>query len=131
MALGQGWTSGNAIAFVPFRAGICPGPHLTRTPRGLMIDFAGYDSSGAIIFRIQNNQFSLLQGDYLHIHRPSRSSLGLYGKNESEIFFVRYLAPGAVRIRGRFLCGDIAPQIIADDSPMPPCSRGTISLGAP
>jgi hypothetical protein len=131
VAAGQSWIAGSASAFVPFRAGTCPGPSLTRTREGLLINFTGYDSSGAIIFRIENNQFSLLLGNYLHMHRPNRSTLALYDKNENEVFYLRYLAPDRVRVRGRFLCGDTAPLTITDSSAAPHCLRGPVPLQSP
>ena len=47
-----------------------------------------------------------MPGDYLHVDRPDSSSLGVYDRWENEILYVRHLNPGAVRLRGRFLCGD-------------------------
>ena len=114
--LGDRWVQGGVKNFVPFRVGTCPGPSLTRTAAGLTVNAYGYDSSGTIIFRIQENRFTLLLGDYLHVHRPNRSVLGVYDKGEQEILRVDYLAPDTARIRGRFLCGDSAPIILAGGS---------------
>lgn len=103
-------------AFTPFKVGGCAGPRLTVTPTGLVVDDFGYDGDGSVAFRIRHNLFDLIQGDYLHSHRPDRSTLGLYDEWENEILYVRYLAPGAVRIRGRFLCGDHPPVTIANSA---------------
>jgi hypothetical protein len=102
-------------AFSPFKAGGCPGPIFTATPQGLLMDDFGYDGDGSMIFRIRHNLFDLIQGDYLHVHRPDRSTLGIYDEWEHEIFYVRYLNPGAVRLRGRFLCGDYSPVTVGND----------------
>jgi len=75
----------------------------------------GYDGDGTVIWELRDNQFARLQGDYLHVHRPDQSSLGLYDKWEREIFFIRYLAPDVVRIRGRFVCGT-APLVTMGSS---------------
>jgi hypothetical protein len=93
-------------AFVPFKVGGCSGPVFRVTPRGLMLDDFGYDGDGSVIFKIRHNLFERLLGDYLHVHRPDPSTLGVYDRWEHEIFFVRYLDPSEIRVRGRFLCGD-------------------------
>ena len=48
-------------------------------------------------------------GDWLHPHRPDRYSLGIHDQWENEILYIRYLGQGAIRVRGRFLCGDYPP----------------------
>ena len=96
-----------------FRIGACPGPSLVRTSKGLLVSVFGYDDDGTVIYQIRNNQFTLLLGDYLHLHRPDQSSFGIYDKWEREIFYIRYFQ-GAVRIRGRFLCGDVPVATISD-----------------
>ena len=55
-------------------------------------------------------------GDYLHIHRPDKSTLGIYDRWENEILYVRYHDPSTVWVRGRFLCGDYPPVTIKEDS---------------
>ncbi len=103
-------------AFSPLRFGGCPGPSFSVTPQGLAVDDFGYDGDGSVIFRIRHNLFDLIQGDYLHVHRPDQSTLGVYDEWENEIFYVRYLGQGAVRMRGRFLCGDHPPVTVDNDS---------------
>jgi hypothetical protein len=105
----------------PFRIASCSAPSFRRDARGLMVTGFGYDGDGTVIWELRDNQFARLQGDYLHVHRPDQSSLGLYDKWEREIFFIRYLAPDAVRIRGRFVCGT-APLVTMGGS--------TIEIGA-
>jgi len=102
-------------AFTPFKVGSCPGPSLSVTSRGLMVEDHGYDDDGNMAFKIRHNLFERLSGDWLHIHRPDRHSLGVYDHWEKEILFVRYVAPGQVRVRGRFLCGDYPPVTIANN----------------
>ena len=92
--------------FVPFEVAGCQGPSLTVTPKGLLVDDFGYDGDGSVAFRIRHNLFDRIEGDWLHLHRPDPSSLGVYDEWENEILYVRYLGPGEVRVRGRFLCGD-------------------------
>jgi hypothetical protein len=88
---------------------------LRRNAARLTVTGFGYDDDGNAIWELRNNRFARLQGEYLHVHRSDSSSLGLYDKWEREIFFVRYLAPDTVRIRGRFLCGG-APLVAISDS---------------
>lgn len=103
-------------AFTPFKVSGCSGPSFIVTPQGLVIDDFGYDGDGSVIFKIRHNLFDLMLGDYLHVHRPDRSSLGLYDEWEHEILYVRYLSPGVVRVRGRFLCGDYPPVTVNNAS---------------
>ena len=119
-----GWSG---RGFVPFKAGGCPGPSFTVTPQGLTVDDFGYDGDGSVIFRIRHNLFDLIQGDYLHLHRPDRSTLGVYDEWENEIFYVRYLDAGAVRLRGRFLCGDHPPVTVDNDA----VTVGTLRFSRP
>jgi hypothetical protein len=100
----------------PFRIATCPAPSLRRSAAGLTVAGFGYDDDGTAIWQLRDNQFALLEGEYLHVHRPDRSSLGLYDRWEREVFFIRYLAPDTVRIRGRFLCGDVPLVAIGDNA---------------
>lgn len=100
--------------FTPFRVGVCSGPTLTRTSRGLMVNAFGYDDDGTIVYRIQANQFERVMGDYLHIHRTDRSTLAIYDKSENEILYLRYIDPDTVRIRGHFHCGETPSVTVTD-----------------
>jgi hypothetical protein len=103
-------------AFTPFKISSCPGPGFSATLQGLVVDDFGYDGDGSVIFKIRRNLFDLMLGDYLHVHRADRSTLGLYDRWEREILYVRYLNPGTIRVRGRFLCGDYPPVTVKEDS---------------
>ena len=103
-------------AFAPFRVSSCPGPSLSLTPKGLVVDDFGYDGDGSVAFRIRHNLFDRIEGDWLHLHRPDPSSLGVYDEWENEILYVRYLGSGQVRLRGRFLCGDYPRVTVRRDS---------------
>jgi hypothetical protein len=100
----------------PFRIATCPAPSLRRTAQGLTVSGFGYDEDGNALWRLRDNQFARLDGEYLHVHRPDRSSLGIYDRWEREIFFVRYLAPDTVRIRGLFFCGAAPPVAVGDSA---------------
>jgi hypothetical protein len=100
--------------FTPFRVADCPAPSLRRTAQGLMVSGFGYDGDGSVIWQLSDNRFTRLEDDSLHLHRFDRGSLGIYDRWEREIFFVRFLAPDAVRMRGRFLCGAAPPVNISE-----------------
>lgn len=108
--------SRSKAAFTPFKVSGCSGPAFTVTPQGLVLDDFGYDGDGSVIFKIRHNVFELMLGDYLHVHRPDPSTLGIYDEWENEILYVRYLNPDAVRLRGRFLCGDTPRVTVKNDS---------------
>lgn len=102
--------------FMPFKIAGCSGPNLRLTPRGLVVDDIGYDGDGSVAFTLRHNLFQRLMGDWLHPHRPDRTSLGIYDQWENEILYVRYLGQGAIRVRGRFLCGEYPPVEITNDA---------------
>lgn len=102
--------------FTPFKVADCSGPGFEVTPKGLVVDDFGYDGDGSVAFTVRQNLFERLMGDWLHMHRPDASSLGVYDEWENEILYVRYLSPVAVRVRGRFLCGEYPPVTIRDSS---------------
>src|SRR5215469_15032771 len=68
--------------FTPLKISGCSGPAFTVTPQGLVLDDFGYDGDGSVIFKIRHNRYDLMLGDYLHVHRPDRSTLGVYDEWE-------------------------------------------------
>src|SRR5579883_871276 len=100
----------------PFRVGTCPAPAIARTAHGLRVTGFGYDDDGNTMWQLKANRFDRLEGDYLHVHRQDASSLGLYDRWEREIFFIRYLAPDAVRIRVCLLFRPAPAVTISDDA---------------
>ena len=48
--------------------------------------------------------------------RPDRSTFLLLDRFDKEVLYVRYLNRNAVRIRGRFICGQAPQAIIRDDT---------------
>ena len=103
-------------AFTPFKVAGCSGPGFEVTPKGLVVEDFGYDGDGSVAFTVRQNLFQRLMGDWLHLHRPDRSTLGVYDEWENEILYIRYLNPGAVGVRGRFLCGDYPRVTIRNSS---------------
>jgi hypothetical protein len=105
-------TSRGRGPFVPFTVSGCAGPSLVVTPQGLVVSDFGYDGDGSVAFTLRHNLFQRLMGDWLHLHRPDRSTLGIYDQWENEILYVRYLGAATVRVRGRFLCGEYPPVVV-------------------
>ena len=101
--------------FRPFMAHECPGPILTRTREGLMVDALGYDWSNDIVYIIRENRLDFLMVAGLTLHRPDRSTIELLDRFGDPVVYVRYLNRNAVRIRGRWLCEE-KPQTVIHDS---------------
>lgn len=102
-------------SFTPFYAGSCPGPMLTRTTRGLMVTAFGYTWTEDIAYGIRDNRLQTEPLPGLHFRRPDPHTLVLVDRFEQEIVYVRYLNRNAVRLRGRFLCGEEPQTVIAQD----------------
>ncbi len=98
----------------PFMAHFCPGPILTRTPKGLMVDAFGYDWANDLVYMIRNNRLDYLMVAGLTLHRPDRSTLELLDRYGDPVVYVRYLNRNAVRIRGRWLCNEEEQLLIRD-----------------
>lgn len=76
-----------------------------RDGNRLMFDADIYSpSTGNLVARIVRNEFHLIASEYsYHSDRDNdRSKLAIYDKKGDEIFFVEYVNPKAVRIRGVF-----------------------------
>ena len=48
--------------------------------------------------------------------RPDAHTLVILDRFDKEVLYIRYLNPNAVRIRGRFLCGESPQAVIRDDT---------------
>ena len=98
----------------PFMAHFCPGPFLTRTPEGLMVDAFGYDWFNDLVYMIRDNRLDYLMVAGLTLHRPDRSTVELLDRYGDPVVYVRYLNPNAVHIRGRWLCNEETQVVIHD-----------------
>ncbi len=106
--------SGNG-PFTPFASASCTGPRLTRTARGLMVDAFGYDWYNDISYGVRDNAVTDLWAPGLHARRPDPHTFVVLDRFEHEVLYVHYLNRDAVRIRGRFLCGEEPQSVITDD----------------
>jgi len=101
--------------FAPLLVDDCVVLNLSRKGAGLMVQAFGYDWNNDIAFRVMNNIYEPALLVQLRAFRPDRSTFVLLDRFDKEVLYVRYLNPGAVRIRGRFLCGTAPQAVIQDD----------------
>ncbi len=99
----------------PITVADCPALSLKRGKSGLMVNASFYDWNNDIAFRIEDNVYEPFAPLQLYSWRPDPSTLIVLDRFEKEVLYVRYLNPHAVRIRGRFLCGE-APQAVIQDN---------------
>lgn len=107
LARGQG-------PFIPLMAQDCSGPMLFRGPRGLSVKAFGYNWDNDIAYVVRDNRLDAALVPGLHMRRPDAHTVMLLDRFDQEVIYVRYLNPGAVRLRGRFLCGE-RPQVVVKD----------------
>ena len=87
---------------------------LARKKDGLMLRAFGYDFNNDIAFRVMDNVYEPSMPLQLKDFRPDPSTFVLLDRFGKEVLYVRYLNRSAVRIRGRFLCGDKPQAVITD-----------------
>jgi hypothetical protein len=100
--------------FAPFTVDGCPVLKLLRKGAGLTVEATGYDWTNDVAFMVRDNVYTPMEPLQLRVFRPDRSTFVLLDRFDQEVVFVRYLSRNAVRIRGRFLCGE-APQALIRD----------------
>jgi hypothetical protein len=97
---------------------------------GLLVNVDLLDAYGNLAMRIEDNEFHVIPGQTSFSKRPDRSTLLVNGKNGDELFWVRYLNPQTVQIRGVFhKVGDETPILVTNDkvtigkapTGLPPC----------
>jgi hypothetical protein len=101
--------------FTPVRVGTCPALTIRRQTGGLVVNAFGYDSDGNVVYRVEKNEFNMVQRGFLVAHRPDKSTLEIVDDEGRESLSITYLNKNTVRIRGTFRCGDTNPVVINDD----------------
>jgi hypothetical protein len=101
--------------FAPFASATCTGPLVTRTQQGLMVSAFGYDWYNDIAYGIRDNRIADLWAPGMHARRPDPHTIVVLDRFEHEVLYIRYLNRDAVRIRGRFLCGEEPQSVITDE----------------
>jgi len=102
--------------FTPILVDDCVALKLLRRDDGLMIQSFGYAYTEDIAFHVMDNVFEPDIALKMRMLRPDRSTFVLLDRFDKEVLYVRYLNPQAVRIRGRFLCGNAPQAVIRDDA---------------
>jgi hypothetical protein len=102
--------------FMPLLVDDCVVLKLLRQGEGLMIQAFGYAYTGDIAFHVMDNVYEPDSPLRMRVLRPDRSTFQLLDRFDKEVLYVRYLNPHAVRIRGRFLCGEAPQAVIRDDA---------------
>lgn len=102
--------------FTPLLATECPTVKLVRHGKGLMVEGFGYDNTNSIAYGIRDNRLESAMVPGLRTRRPDSSTFVLLDSYSQEVIYVRYLNPGAVRIRGRFLCGANRQVVVRDEA---------------
>jgi len=92
----------------------CPMLALRRAGGGLMVDATFYDWTDDIAFRVADNVFEPFMPLQLRQFRPDPHTLVILDRFDQEVLYIRFLNPHALRIRGRFLCGE-RPQAVVRD----------------
>lgn len=92
----------------------CPVLTLRRKGAGLMVDATFYDWTNDIAFRVAGNVFEPLMPLQLRSFRPDTHTLVILDRFDQEVLYLRFLNRHALRIRGRFLCGEQPQAIIRD-----------------
>jgi hypothetical protein len=116
MALGTNRVLGKGPGpFTPLKVDACVVLKLLRQNGGLIVQSFGYAWNGDIAFHVMNNVYEPDSALKLRALRPDRSTFLLLDRFDEEVIYVRYLNPNAVRIRGRFLCGEAPQAVIRDD----------------
>jgi hypothetical protein len=101
--------------FSPLVVDDCVVMSLARKQGGLMVRAFGYDFNNDIAFRVMDNVFEPSMPVQLKAFRPDPATFLLLDRFGKEVLYVRYLNPKAVRIRGRFLCGEQPQAVIGDE----------------
>jgi len=102
--------------FAPILVDDCVALRLLRKDGGLMIQAFGYAYTEDIAFHVMDNIYEADIALKMRALRPDRSTFVLLDRFDKEVLYVRYLNSHAVRIRGRFLCGEAPQAVIRDDA---------------
>lgn len=101
--------------FHPIRVDYCNVLALRRVGQGLMVKAVFYDWNNDVAFVVNDNVYQPTMPLQLRPFRPDPHTVIVLDRFDKEVLYVRYLNPNAVRIRGRFLCGEQPQAIIRDD----------------
>jgi hypothetical protein len=116
MAFGANRVIGNGAGpFSPIKVGDCTVIALRREGAGLMMKAVFYDWNNDVAFMVNDNIYQPTMPLQLRPFRPDPHTFVILDRFDKEVLYLRYLNPHAVRIRGRFLCGEAPQAVIHDD----------------
>jgi hypothetical protein len=95
-----------------FNLGECAPLHLHKTKDGVAVDFDMYTPTKSLIARLRDNEWHLVPSEMAYSEHPDRSTLQVIDKQGRELFFIKYLNPETIWIRGSFSCGTQQPIVI-------------------
>ena len=104
----------NEMRHTILTVGNCRAIAVTRKDGKLLIDADVFDSEGHLSATVKDNEFHLVQAQIAYPDRPDRSTLVVTGREKEELFWIRYLNPRSVKIRGYFACRNVPPVHIAE-----------------
>ena len=102
--------------FYPMKIGDCTVMALRQVGRGLMVKAFFYDFNNDVAFMVNDNVYEPTLPLQLRPFRPDPHTIVILDRFDKEVLYIRYLNPNAVRIRGRFLCGEAPQAVIHDDA---------------
>ncbi|HET7085167.1 MAG TPA: hypothetical protein VFI23_10385 [Rhizomicrobium sp.] len=102
--------------FQPITVSDCTVMALRRIGQGLMIKAYFYDWNNDVAFMVNDNVYEPTLPLQLRQFRPDPHTYVILDRFDKEVLYLRYLNPHAVRIRGRFLCGEAPQAVIRDDT---------------
>jgi len=112
--------------------GACKSVALQQDERGVVVNVDDYDTDGAMIFRIVNNQLRVMGGRATYAERtPDHSAVSIHGEDGGEFMRLTYLNPQTLRLSGVFACRGHAPVRITDGAPIPGAPPGACLDGTP
>jgi hypothetical protein len=90
---------------------------IERTADGLFVDAEIFNAAGKLVGHVAKNEFHVITGDNSYIERRGDlSTLGVYDGNKTELLYVRYLSPSAMRVRGVFYLSGRPTAVITDNA---------------
>lgn len=102
--------------FTAIRVRSCDAVIVDKRPEGVFVDASLYGKEGEPIATISNNQITALNGEH-YVARQSYDESAVTVKDSAgrELFYVRFLNPTTIRIRGYFGCHGSATVHITDN----------------
>jgi hypothetical protein len=112
--LGGSVGSSRARTLVGLEIGDCNVISMTRHDSFVSVDANIFEPHGTLVARISSGEFRLMPYMYSYADRPDRSTIIVYDRRGNELFYIRYLNPQMIKIRGTFACEHEYPVVVTD-----------------